>query len=739
MSELKPWFVCHRVLQLMPYLMIFAALTVSGLAVSKVSAAEPLARAEAEAMIARLSDQEVRDLLIRRIAQGDEAQQVEAEEFNPAVIMYRLQRDVGRLSAELDGIFAAVGEFSGIFPLAWERFTADREQGGLLWFVVALVVSMGAGALLALFVRMRVNALLAGVDLPAVDSTIAKCKRLGRRLLMHGLYIVVFVGVASIVFVIGFDDEPKDRITYFFYLAAATIFLASIALSHAVHAPTRPALRLPLYSDVEAQTLHRTALVTIGFGAFAYFTCALFGTLGILGEVHELLLIMVALTTTALLMFSVISARAAIARDITSGAAVGSARATVAVLWPWLFAAVVGVMMLAIIVRELLYDFVPYGAALFTVGAMAVVPAIDAVLYREAQQHIEREQVVAAAFARSGRFALLVLVALAMCVVWKINPFKQQDNSLGAELTAMFLQLSVVLLIAYASWQLIRIVIDQKIAHEDELLAASGIDTSESDIGGTGLSRMRTLLPLFKRTLQIFIFVIAAMIVLASLGIDIAPLLAGAGVIGLAVGFGSQTLVRDIVSGAFFLLDDAFRIGEYIDVGSVKGSVEKMSVRSVRLRHHRGAVHTVPFGEVKTLTNYSRDWAIMKLKFRVPFDTNVDKVRKLLKATGLELAQNPDIKDDFIQPFKSQGATEADDYGFIITTKFMSKPGKQFVIRRYAFAAVQKAFADNGIEFATPKVEVTMDDDGEDNDADSRRGSAAAAGQLISRVEPAAE
>lgn len=465
----------------------------------------------------------------------------------------------------------------------------------------------------------------------------------------------------------------------------------------------------------------------------------MFGTLGILGEVHQLFLILVALAMTTLLMFSITSGRAAIARDITTGAAAGSPRTTVAVLWPWLFAAVVGVMMLAIVVRELLYDFVPYGAALFTVGAMAVVPAIDAVLYREAQQYIKREQVVAAAFARGGRFALLVLVALAMCVAWKINPFAQQDNSLGAELTAMFLQLSVVLLIAYASWQLIRIVIDQKIVQEDELLAASGIDASESEIGGTGLSRMRTLLPFFKRTLQIFIFVIAAMIALASLGIDIAPLLAGAGVLGLAIGLGSQTLVRDIVSGAFFLLDDAFRIGEYIDVGSVKGSVEKMSVRSVRLRHHRGAVHTVPFGEVKTLTNYSRDWAIMKLKFRVPFDTNVDKVRKLLKATGLELAQNLDIKDDFIQPLKSQGATEADDYGFVITTKFMSKPGKQFVIRRYAFAAVQKAFAENGIEFATPKVEVTLGGDDEDSDADTRRVSGAAAGQLVSRVEPVAE
>lgn len=238
--------------------MIFATLTVSTFAVREVSAAEPLARVEAEAMIARLSDQQVRDLLIRRIAQADEAQQAEAEEFNPAVSMYRLQRDVGRLSEELDGIFAAVDEFPGVFPLAWERFSADREQSGLLWFVVALVVSMGAGAFLALLVRMRVNVLLASVDSPMMDSSIARCRQLGKRLLRHGLYIVVFVGVASIVFIVVFDDELKDRITYFFYLAAAAIFLASIALSHAVHAPTWPALRLPLYSDVEAQALHRT-------------------------------------------------------------------------------------------------------------------------------------------------------------------------------------------------------------------------------------------------------------------------------------------------------------------------------------------------------------------------------------------------------------------------------------------------------------------------------------------------
>ena len=97
---------------------------------------------------------------------------------------------------------------------------------------------------------------------------------------------------------------------------------------------------------------------------------------------------------------------------------------------------------------------------------------------------------------------------------------------------------------------------------------------------------------------------------LLELGINVSPLFASAGVVGLAIGFGAQTLVRDIFSGAFYLFDDAFRRGEYVDIGTVKGTVEKISVRSFQLRHHLGPLHTIPFGEIHSLTNYSRDWVM---------------------------------------------------------------------------------------------------------------------------------
>ncbi len=177
------------------------------------------------------------------------------------------------------------------------------------------------------------------------------------------------------------------------------------------------------------------------------------------------------------------------------------------------------------------------------------------------------------------------------------------------------------------------------------------------------------------------------MIVLSQLGIDIAPLFAGAGVVGLAVGFGAQTLIRDIFSGAFFLIDDAFRKGEYIDLGSVKGTVEKISIRSMQLRHHNGPLNTVPFGEIKHVKNFSRDWAVMKLAFRVTYDTDVEKMRKLIKKFGESLMQHPDYGPKFLQPVKSQGVTALEDSAMIVRVKFMTRPGDQFELRKVSIRA----------------------------------------------------
>ena len=226
--------------------------------------------------------------------------------------------------------------------------------------------------------------------------------------------------------------------------------------------------------------------------------------------------------------------------------------------------------------------------------------------------------------------------------------------------------------------------------------------------GGAGASRVETMMPLIRRFFQITIVVISIMIMLSSLGINIGPLIAGAGVVGLAVGFGAQTLVTDVISGLFYLIDDAFRTGEYVDIGVVKGRVEKMNVRSLVLRHHRGALNTVPYSEIKHLKNYSRDWVIMKLVFRVTYDTDVNQVKKIFKKIGQDLLADPVLGPGFIEPFKSQGVLLMEDSAMIVRGKFMAKPGEQFMIRNEIYNRVQKAFDEDGIKFAHRRVLVHM-------------------------------
>ncbi len=224
-------------------------------------------------------------------------------------------------------------------------------------------------------------------------------------------------------------------------------------------------------------------------------------------------------------------------------------------------------------------------------------------------------------------------------------------------------------------------------------------------------ARMATLLPILRMFLMITIGVIVVLTVLSSIGINIGPLLAGAGVAGIAIGFGAQALVKDVVSGIFFLLDDAFRVGEYIEMDNLRGTVESMSLRSLRVRHHRGAVHTIPFGELKSVTNHMRDWVIMKLEFRVPFDTNLMQVKKIVKRVGAELQQHEGYGQHILQTLKSQGVRRMEEFNMVVGVKFMCRPGAQWLIRRDAYQKLRDEFEKAGISFAQRDVKVRVESD----------------------------
>jgi moderate conductance mechanosensitive channel len=279
----------------------------------------------------------------------------------------------------------------------------------------------------------------------------------------------------------------------------------------------------------------------------------------------------------------------------------------------------------------------------------------------------------------------------------------------GNPITA-FMDTILVLFLAWFCYRAVIMFVDNRMEVEGVLPSSVNPADLEDEPSGQGATRLGTLLPLIRMVSVATIFAIAGMIVLSNLGVNIAPLFAGAGVIGLAIGFGAQTLIRDIFSGGFFLFDDAFRKGEYIELGNIRGTVEKISLRSFQLRHHNGPLHTIPFGEIQQLTNYSRDWVIMKLPLRVTYDTDVDKVRKLVKKLGQQLLEHPQIGKNFLQPLKSQGVVQMEDSAMIIRVKFMTKPGNQWVTRKIVYQEIRALFEREGIRFANKEVTVRIAD-----------------------------
>jgi small-conductance mechanosensitive channel len=328
---------------------------------------------------------------------------------------------------------------------------------------------------------------------------------------------------------------------------------------------------------------------------------------------------------------------------------------------------------------------------------------------------------------RSFRIFLMAFLFFISLRLWGI------DISIGRMFTRSALSIVVVVLLSFIAWQLIKARIDQKLKEE---MPEADEDAEE---GGAGGSRMGTLLVLLRKFMFAVMFVIVALIILASMGVNIGPLIAGAGVVGLAIGFGAQTLVKDIIAGVFFLMDDAFRVGDFIETSGEKGMVEHISLRSLRLRNARGPIHTIPFGDMGTVTNMSRDYIITKLDFRVRYDTDVDKVRKVIKKIYQEIEQDEELGTKLLGKIKSQGVKQLDDSAMIMRVKYKTKPGDQFIIRKELYRMIQESFRANGIEFAHRNVTVYMPPGEGSDEHDEKVAEAGAAAAVATAQAEAAE
>jgi len=289
-----------------------------------------------------------------------------------------------------------------------------------------------------------------------------------------------------------------------------------------------------------------------------------------------------------------------------------------------------------------------------------------------------------------GILALFTLLLLLQ--VWGADALGWLGGDLGQRIAASAITIVIVLSLALLSWEMVNGAILRYLSATDDqgaLVQRSG--------------RMRTLLPLIRNALTVVLVIMVGLIVLAELGVNIAPLLAGAGVIGLAIGFGAQTLVKDVITGLFILLEDTISVGDSVTVAGLSGSVEAISIRSIRLRGYDGAVHTVPFSSVGTVTNTTKDFSYYVLNVTVDYGVDTDRVFAVLKELGNEMQADPAYAGSVLGPVEIAGLDAFQDSAVLIKGRIKARAGQQWVVGREFNRRMKKRFDAEGISIPFPQ------------------------------------
>jgi small-conductance mechanosensitive channel len=688
--------------------------------------------------LARLPDERVRELLIAELSRKAANKTALAQNED---MFQRLEVYLHNLRKRLGVVFASPEQVFQVPALLWSQVSAGGTIGsGQLFgsFVLAFVAAWVVKRLYrwATGLAGRLPGEMSARNLGAQFGVLAL------RGVTELIGIVIFALTAlGALLLAGTTLTPASPLFVSLLWAVVGFQLVSLG-SRLLLAPRAPSLRLVPLSDVAARAVHVRIMVVATVLILIRITTVVMREYGLEDSAADLVALSEVLLLITVLVGMIWQVRKPVAAIIGGGTGSTTDSLLERLADHWHVLATVYVV--ALLVWAVAYAYstgtAVFGAAVGSLVLVALIPVADMGLQRlvtrlfgpddwEATESARAttapidldstsrdEDLVERPFAtvpkqsdgsvyervalRNLRILLAALVLLVFFRLWGLDPRTLVNALVGEKVGGSLLDTALVLLIAYAIWSFTKTAVERYVrSHEPDLAAVQ-----DSDGGGPGATRLETLLPLIRKFMLMTLAVIVVMVFLSSLGVNIGPLIAGAGIVGIAIGFGAQTLVRDIVSGVFFLLDDAFRMGEYVEIGNTRGRVEKISVRSLQLRHHNGPVHTIPFGQISRLTNYSRDYVIKKFELRVPFETDIDKVRKLIKNVGKDMMQDPELAPLMLGPLKSQGVTHMDDSALIMRCKFTAIPGQQFMVRRAAFTRIQKAFAENGIHFAPRRV-----------------------------------
>ncbi len=536
------------------------------------------------------------------------------------------------------------------------------------------------------------------------------------RLLLALVPVVCFVLTAHLVVSTGLGEVYMTRLTLLAMIDAYAVWRIILCCAGAVLSPDAPRWRLlPMATDTAISGVRWIGALSF-VCVFGYAIAEAGLLLGMSKATHDALLKADGLIVMVLAIVIVLRNRAAVAGMIRArpghrGPMVGW-RKRLAAFWHILAVFyLVGLWLVWAVdvpdgFRRLLNFFV------VTILVIMAARLTRTLLLGLLERQIERRAAdprYPGMTARIGLYhpllSLLVHVVvsvaalIALMQLWGLGPIQWlATNLLAQRMMSALTVIAVATAVAIGIWELATAGIAQHLSR------------LQRDAQTARSARLRTLLPMLRTGLLISILVVIGMIVLSEIGVNIAPLLAGAGVLGIAIGFGSQKLVQDVITGLFLLLENTMQVGDVVLLGGLTGVVEHLSIRTIRLRAEDGSVHVIPFSAVTTVTNMTRDFAHAVIEAEIAYKENYDRVVEVLRAIVTQMRSEPRWQNEIRDDLEVMGLQRFAESAVIIKCRIRCGPFGRWMVLREFNRRMKMRFDEEGIEIPFPHQKLILDD-----------------------------
>lgn len=678
---------------------------------------QEVSSAEIEVLVQSLQDPEARAKLIAQL-KAMQAAQAKAEGMHEepglgAMLLATLSENVRQASDGL--VTVATALLNAPMIVAWAAEQARDPAVRDLWFELIWKIAATLGVAMAaewatVVLLRRLRQRLEGR--PAENSYLWRLPYAMLHLLLELLPIAIFMTVAYSVM----SALAPSEVTRLVVLAIINANLATRLIAAAAKtalAPRARSLRLINVGDETANYLLIWTRRVTAIAVYGYFIAEAGLLLGLPPALHIFILRAVGLVVAGMLVIFVLQNRSAVTQWLKARGESGAwnrLRNRFADIWHFL-AIVYVLAVYCVWALNITGGFAfLFRATLLTFLLLFVVRMITAGISRMVGRGFALSSELKARFprleSRANRYlpllqrilfaVIYVVTALSLLEVWGIDAYGWLSTDFGQRLTRSLFTIGFIFLGALLATEVVNGIVESFLNKRQR----------NADDPGRG-ARLRTLLPLMRNAFRIVLVVMVTLIVLSELGINIAPLLAGAGVVGLAIGFGAQTLVKDVITGIFILAEDTLSIGDVADLDGRAGVVEAMTIRSIRIRDLTGAVHTIPFSAVTTVKNMTKDFSYALFDVNISYTADLDQVADVLRAVGAGMQADSQFKRDILEPIEILGLNEFAESAVILRARLKTRPMRQWDIGREFNKRMKKAFDENGIEIPFPQRTIT--------------------------------